>query len=71
LRLGLAYLDRFHISADRGNVEGTRRQRFLLTDTYDLPFGQGRHWSRSSGVLNRTFGGWSLSTIALLKAAGR
>jgi hypothetical protein len=64
---GLAYLDRFDIGADRGNVEGTRRQRFLLTGTYDLPFGQGRHWSNSSGMLNRTFGGWSLNTITLLE----
>ena len=64
---GLAYLNRFDISADRGNVEGTRRQRFLLTGTYDLPFGQGRHWSSSSGLLNRTFGGWSLNTITLLE----
>jgi Carboxypeptidase regulatory-like domain len=64
---GLAVLDRFHISEDRGNVEGTRRQRFLLTGTYDLPFGQGRHWSSSSGVLNWAFGGWSLNTITLLE----
>jgi hypothetical protein len=64
---GLAYLNRFDVSADRGNVEGTRRQRFLLTGTYDLPFGQGRHWSSSSGVLNRAFGGWSLNTITLLE----
>jgi hypothetical protein len=63
---GLAYLDRFDISADRGNVEGTPRQRFLLTGTYDLPFGQGRRWSSSSGVLNGVFGGWSMSTITLL-----
>jgi hypothetical protein len=64
---GLAYLNRFDISADGGNVEGTRRQRFLLTGTYDLPYGQGRHWSNSSGVLNGAFGGWSLNTITLLE----
>jgi hypothetical protein len=64
---GLAYLNRFDISADRGNAEGTRRQRFLLTGTYDLPYGQGRRWSSSSGVLNRAFGGWSLNTITLLE----
>jgi hypothetical protein len=64
---GLAYLNRFDISADRGNVEGTRRQRFLLTGTYDLPFGKGRHWSSSSGVLNRAFGGWSMNTITLIE----
>jgi hypothetical protein len=64
---GLSYVNRFDISADRGNVDGTRRQRFLLTGTYDLPFGQGRHWSSSSGVLNRAFGGWSMNTITLIE----
>ena len=64
---GLAYLNRFDISADRGNVDGTRRQRFLLTGTYDLPFGEGRHWSSSSGLVNRVLGGWSANTITLLE----
>jgi hypothetical protein len=30
---------------------------------YDLPFGQGKKWSSSSGVVNRIIGGWSLDTI--------
>jgi hypothetical protein len=38
-----------------------------LTGTYDLPFGEGRKWSSSSGLLNRAFGGWSLNTITLLE----
>jgi len=64
---GLAVLDRFAIRQDRGNVAGTRRHRFLLTGNYDLPFGKGRQWSSSSGVLNGAFGGWSLNTITLLE----
>ncbi len=64
---GLAVVNRFDISADRGNVAGTRRQRFLLSGTYDLPFGEGRHWSSSSGILSRMFGGWSVNTISLLE----
>lgn len=64
---GLAVVNRFAISRDRGNVDGTRRQRFLLTGTYDLPFGQGRRWLNSSGLLNRVLGGWSANTITLLE----
>jgi Carboxypeptidase regulatory-like domain/TonB dependent receptor len=64
---GLSLLDRFAIRQDRGNVAGTRRQRFLLTGNYDLPFGKGRQWSSSSGVLNGIFGGWSLNTITLIE----
>ena len=65
---GLAVVDRFHISQNRGNVEGTRRQRFLLTGTYDLPFGHGRRWSSSSGLLDHVLGDWSANTITLLEA---
>jgi Carboxypeptidase regulatory-like domain len=64
---GLAVENRFDIRANRGNVEGTRRQRFMLTGTYELPYGRGRHWSSQSGVVNGLLGGWNLSTITLLE----
>jgi hypothetical protein len=64
---GLAVENRFDISANRGNVEGTRRQRFMLTGTYELPYGHGRHWSSRSGILNGVLGGWNLSTITLFE----
>ncbi|HXX76720.1 MAG TPA: hypothetical protein VEI50_16440 [Nitrospiraceae bacterium] len=66
-RYGLADLNRFDISRNRGNVAGTRRQRVLLTGTYDLPFGQGRRWSSSSRILAGVLGGWSVNTITLLE----
>jgi hypothetical protein len=64
---GLAVVNRFDIPADRGNVAGERRQRFLLTGTYDLPFGQGRPWSSPSKLLNNVLGGWSFNTVTLLE----
>jgi hypothetical protein len=64
---GLAVVNRFDIGADRGNVAGIRRQRFLLTGVYDLPFGQGRRWSSSFTPLNAVLGGWSVSTVTLLE----
>jgi hypothetical protein len=64
---GLSVVDRFDIGLDRGNVAGERRHRFLLTGTYDLPFGQGRPWSSSSKLVDGVFGGWSLSTVTLLE----
>jgi outer membrane receptor protein involved in Fe transport len=64
---GLAVLNRFNISQDRGNVAGTRRHRFLLTGNYELPFGQGRQWSSSSRVVNGMLGGWNVNTITLLE----
>lgn len=66
-RYGLADLNRFDIPANRGNVEGTRRQRFLTTGTYQLPFGQGRQWLHSSRLVDGFLGGWNLNTITLLE----
>jgi Carboxypeptidase regulatory-like domain len=66
-RYGLAEENRFDTSANRGNVVGTRRNRFLLTGTYELPYGAGRHWSSHSSWLNDTLGGWNLNTITLLE----
>jgi hypothetical protein len=66
-RYGLSDLNRFDINANRGNVVGTRRQRFLVTGTYELPFGQGRHWLNSSPVVGRILGGWNVNTITLLE----
>ena len=39
---GIPIADRFHVSQDYGNVQGTRRNRMLLTGVYQLPFGAGR-----------------------------
>lgn len=64
---GLAVVNRYAISQDRGNVAGTWRQRFLLTGNYELPFGQGRRWSSSSSLANKALGGWNLNTITLLE----
>ena len=64
---GLAVENRFDISANRGNVEGARRQRFMLTGTYELPYGRGREWSSQSGIMNGILGGWNLSTITLVE----
>jgi Carboxypeptidase regulatory-like domain len=64
---GLAVENRFDIAANRGNVVGTRRQRFMLTGTYELPYGRGRQWSSQSGIMNGILGGWNLSTITLLE----
>jgi Carboxypeptidase regulatory-like domain/TonB dependent receptor len=64
---GLAVSDRFHVNANRGNVEGTPRQRFLLTGTYELPYGRGRQFGSSNRFLNAAFGGWNVNTITLLQ----
>ena len=64
---GIPIADRFHIASDYGNVEGTRRNRFLVTGLYQLPFGQGRTFLQSGGWTNALFGGWELNNVTLLE----
>jgi hypothetical protein len=65
---GAALTDRYSLFLDRGNDPGTRRQRFLLTALYELPFGKGKRFmSNSNALVNGVFGGWQLSTITLVE----
>ena len=63
---GTPVANRFDLSANRGNMAATRRNRFLLSAVYDVPVGQNRkffsHMNRFSDL---AFGGWSVSTVSL------
>ncbi len=59
--------NRFDLPYDRGDVVGTTRQRFLLTGTYALPYGAGRHWRSGGRFLNGALGGWNFSTVTQLQ----
>jgi hypothetical protein len=65
---GLAITDRFHLKQNLGNVEGTRRNRALLTGVYQLPFGKGRSFLNGDGIKDTFLGGWDLTTITLLES---
>jgi hypothetical protein len=64
---GLPIADRFNVKRDLGNVEGTRRNRMLLTGVYQLPFGAGRHYMNQSRLYDAFLGNWDLTTITLLE----
>ena len=58
--------DRFNLRNIRGNDVGVRRQRFLLTGLYQLPFGHGKAFlTNSKGFVDHVLGGWQVSAIAL------
>jgi len=63
---GITTNNRFGISADRGNVAFTRRQRMLISSIYAIPVGRGKKFG---GSMNRfadlAIGGWEFSTIAM------
>jgi len=56
----------YNIKYDRGNVVGLPRQRFLLTGSYQLPFGKGQAL-QGPGFLNPLIGGWTLSTVTTVQ----
>ena len=64
---GFPIADRFNIHSDYGNVEGTRRQRFLFTGLYQLPVGQGRTFLNTGGWMNAVLGGWELTSVTVLE----
>ena len=63
---GTPVANRFDLSANRGNMAATRRNRFLLSAVYDLPVGQNRQFlSHMNRYAELVAGGWSLSTVSL------
>ena len=64
---GIPIANRFDVHSDYGNVEGTRRNRFLFTGLYQLPVGLGRTFLNTGGWRNAVLGGWELTTITLLE----
>jgi hypothetical protein len=64
---GIPIADRFHVHSDYGNVEGTRRNRFLFTSLYQLPFGRGRTFLNTGGLKDAVLGGWELTNVTLLE----
>ena len=59
--------DQFDLRAARGNVAGMPRQRFLLTGTYQLPYGNGRTWQSKNRFVNGALGGWNINTVTLIQ----
>lgn len=63
---GTPVANRFDLAVNRGNMAATRRNRFLLSAVYDLPFGANRKFlSNMNRVSDLALGGWSISTVTL------
>jgi len=59
--------DRFNPGLDYGNVIYDRRQRFLATYLYNLPFGAGQRWLTTSGVARELAGNWQLAGVTVFQ----
>jgi hypothetical protein len=59
--------DRYHLGLDYGNVAFDRRNRFLATWLYELPFGKNKAFLNSGGVVNAVAGGWQVGGVLVLQ----
>ncbi len=58
--------DNYNLQGERGLSDFDVRHRFVLSSTWELPFGTGRRWFRN-GLGAKSFGGWQLASILTLQ----
>jgi Carboxypeptidase regulatory-like domain len=58
--------DNYNLKAERGLSDFDVRQRFVLSNTWQLPFGPGRTWL-TEGAAARVLSGWQASNIVTLE----
>jgi hypothetical protein len=58
--------DNYNLQAERGLSDFDVRQRFVLSNTWELPFGAERRWLKQ-GWTARIFGQWQLANILTLQ----
>jgi hypothetical protein len=61
---GLGYLDPYNANLDKGNADYDIRNRFVLSGTWNLPWGN----SSSNAVERQVLGGWSFSPILNIRS---
>jgi hypothetical protein len=61
---GLGYLDPYNANLDKGNADYDIRNRFVLSGTWNIPWGG----SSSNAVERQVLGGWSFSPIVNVRS---
>jgi hypothetical protein len=59
--------DNYNLAAERGLSDFDVRHRFVLSNTWELPFGRGRRWA-TQGAAARLLGDWQFSNILTLQS---
>jgi hypothetical protein len=55
------------ITCEWGPSDFDVKHRIVASFIYQLPFGKGRKWANTSGVLDAVIGGWEFSTLGTLQ----
>jgi carboxypeptidase family protein len=58
--------DNYNLKAERGLSDFDVRQRFVVSSTWELPFGSGRRWAKD-GPAETVLGQWQLASILTLQ----
>jgi hypothetical protein len=58
----------FDRSRDNGAAPLDIPQRFVFSYAYELPWGQGKRWLNTGGVLGKIVGGWQINGITTLRS---
>jgi hypothetical protein len=67
--LGPYVMNRFDLGSDYGNVNYTRRYRWLTTYVYDIPLGRGKHFGTDmSRPLDAVIGNWRTSGVLIIQS---
>jgi hypothetical protein len=61
---GLGYLDPFNANLDKGNSDYDIRNRFTLSGTWNIPWGN----NLSNGFERQALGGWSISPVLNIRS---
>jgi hypothetical protein len=59
--------DNYNLKSERGLSDFDIRHRFVLSSTWELPFGKGRRWA-NQGTGARVLGQWQLANIVTLQS---
>ena len=58
----------YNLSAERSLSTNDLPHRLVVSPIVDLPFGKGRKWLNSGGVLDAVLGGWQVAAIGTLRS---
>jgi hypothetical protein len=57
----------YNLAAEKALSSFHTAHRFVGSSTYELPFGRGRRWLDTGGVINAVLGGWQVSPIVTIQ----
>lgn len=60
--------DAYNDKIFRGRSDFDRPHAFVINYIYELPFGQGKRFLNTGGVLNQIIGGWQLTGISFVRS---